>query len=289
MGGSSGLGNGGEVLFLVRAPSGAASTTLDRMPDLADCGGAWCAGTTAGYKSMERINADISGALAGNWGTSDGYIKTGKDADGGAINGTPKSRNSVTYHIAEGATLSSDKILTATGSPYFAPSVLTVATGTALAIERGSVIKFAPGAGLNVNGILTAAGAAGNEVIFTSFYDDDAGGDLNNDDASTTPAAGDWAGVVFNNKTATSTFFYAKFYYASTALTYNESPVSLTDSIFENNDLGVTAEDNLPDYNIDTVRDLIFTNTATSSPPHFFCGFLDSMPWGEGDCELFFL
>jgi len=95
-GAGSGLGNEGEVLFLQQSFGGNATSTIDSTPSLADCGGSWCAGTSATeYRSMERINPDIAGNISTNWNSNNTYRKSGNDANGNPVNGTPKSRNSV--------------------------------------------------------------------------------------------------------------------------------------------------------------------------------------------------
>lgn len=95
-GASSGLSNSGEVLSLIHSLGGLASTTLDSTPNASLCFGAWCAGGAGpGYISMERINPDISGAMSSNWANNNTYTKNGTDIGGNAINGTPRSQNSV--------------------------------------------------------------------------------------------------------------------------------------------------------------------------------------------------
>lgn len=95
-GGSSGLGNGGEVLRLVQYLGGFATTTLDETPALSDCDGAWCGGSAGSdYLSMERVSSGVDGALASNWKSNNTFTVNGMDADGGALNGTPRAENSV--------------------------------------------------------------------------------------------------------------------------------------------------------------------------------------------------
>ncbi|MAG12448.1 hypothetical protein CL630_01405 [bacterium] len=95
-GGSSDLGNGGEVLSLVQYLGGFATTTLDETPALSDCGGGWCGGSAGSdYLSMERVSFGVDGALATNWKSNNTFTVNGTDADGGALNGTPRAQNSV--------------------------------------------------------------------------------------------------------------------------------------------------------------------------------------------------
>jgi hypothetical protein len=95
-GGSSGLRDGGEVLSLVQYLGGFATTTLDETPALSDCGGGWCGGSAGSdYLSMERVSSSVDGALASNWKSNNTFTVGGADADGGALNGTPRAQNSV--------------------------------------------------------------------------------------------------------------------------------------------------------------------------------------------------
>ncbi|MCA1593789.1 MAG: lamin tail domain-containing protein [Acidobacteria bacterium] len=59
-------------------------------------GGAWYAGTTTGYYTMERINPATSGDSASNWRSNNGVTRNGTNSGGGAINGTPRAKNSAT-------------------------------------------------------------------------------------------------------------------------------------------------------------------------------------------------
>ena len=60
---------------------------------------------------------------------------------------------------------------------------LAVSKGATLTIRPGAEVRFGKGAGLNVEGVLKAAGKKGSLVVFTS--------------ASNTPVAGDWSGLNF--------------------------------------------------------------------------------------------
>ncbi|MEA2113174.1 MAG: lamin tail domain-containing protein, partial [Patescibacteria group bacterium] len=74
----------------------------------------------------------------------------------------------------------------------------TVASGTALTLETGVVIKSnRPYTALLIEGNLIAQGASDSLIVFTSLKDDGYGGDTNNDEAATTPAAEDWKNIKF--------------------------------------------------------------------------------------------
>lgn len=84
------LRNGGETLRLID-PEGEVIDVVN------GDGGEWPAGTGSDgeppYASMERIDPAAAGTDE-NWDSNDGVIRTGEDANGDPINGTPKSENS---------------------------------------------------------------------------------------------------------------------------------------------------------------------------------------------------
>ncbi|MBI4836829.1 MAG: lamin tail domain-containing protein [Candidatus Portnoybacteria bacterium] len=83
----------------------------------------------------------------------------------------------------------------------------TVASGTVLTIEPGTIIKpFSRYTAMVVQGRLEAEGTESEPIIFTSFKDDSFGGDSNNDRNLTSPAdddlfdsanRGEWYNIVF--------------------------------------------------------------------------------------------
>ena len=85
------MNNNGEQMILYDA-SGTATDTAN-----AENGGAWPAGTAATgvvtYATMERIDPTAPDTDA-NWCTNDGVTRTGLDAGGHPINGTPRAANS---------------------------------------------------------------------------------------------------------------------------------------------------------------------------------------------------
>lgn len=182
-----------------------ASTTID---ETAVCyrGSQWCGGSAQyQYLSMERVDPDVVGTDLSNWKSSmDEFIKNGTDANGKALNATPRARNSSNYLVSPNGSITSDKTLLKRNSPYLINrSGLTLELGKTLTIEPGVVIKFvSPNEPTFwVKGTLKALGTAEDPIVFTSFYDDEYGGDMNGDgvcdksNASSTtmcPFAGAW-------------------------------------------------------------------------------------------------
>ena len=87
-----GLSNQGAILSVLD-PSGAAVDTANLE------GTAWPAGSAAdgvpAYATMERISS-VEGDRPENWGTNDGILCCGKDANGEPIQGTPRMKNAAT-------------------------------------------------------------------------------------------------------------------------------------------------------------------------------------------------
>lgn len=188
----NGLNNAGEKLALKLG-----STFLDRTPDVSTCGG-WCAGSDGTYATMERFDPTSSGEASTNWGSFQGFLGTGKNADNEDISGTPGKRNSLNYLLSvTGSSLPQNKTLTAAGGPYLiSASPFTVGSGKTLTVEAGTVIKFySQTSYLKINGTLNVQGTSGSPVVFTSYKDDAYGGDTNNDGSATSPAAGNWGTI----------------------------------------------------------------------------------------------
>lgn len=80
------------------------------------------------------------------------------------------------------------------GRTYCITGDITVASGGALTIPAGTILKFSAGKSLIVNsgGTLTAIGTRVQPIIFTSYRDDANGGDTNGDGKNTVPQPGDW-------------------------------------------------------------------------------------------------
>src|SRR6266511_785948 len=114
-------------------------------------------------------------------------------------------------HIAT-TTYSSNTTWTTAGSPYILDGNVTVASGAALTIDPGVIVKFNGGAReLTVNGTLTAVGSAGSPIYFTSLQDDSVGGDTGRD-GPTVGAASQWNDILIQNGAqATLTYVDARY------------------------------------------------------------------------------
>lgn len=88
---------------------------------------------------------------------------------------------------------------------YFVIDNIDIDAGEDLTIEPGVVLKFNPNIHVTCNGLLAAAGTAGNTgaIYFTSIDDDNApapnGQDTNTNGNNTFPDQNDWGGIRFND------------------------------------------------------------------------------------------
>ncbi|MEZ5196885.1 MAG: hypothetical protein R2764_10905 [Bacteroidales bacterium] len=73
---------------------------------------------------------------------------------------------------------------------HYIPSSFYVYYGGSLTIEPGAVIKFGPGAELNVIGEIIADGTEDNPIVFTSMDDNNNGCIIDGSDGI--PEPGDW-------------------------------------------------------------------------------------------------
>lgn len=98
------------------------------------------------------------------------------------------------------------------GNTYFVTQPVTITAGSTLVIEPGTVIKFAPGAYIAVNGSsMIAEGNANNPIYFTSRDDDSIGLTVSGSDGN--PAAGDYYGIYIYGSGSTGSFKFCDFNY----------------------------------------------------------------------------
>ncbi|MBT3391173.1 MAG: lamin tail domain-containing protein [Chloroflexi bacterium] len=116
------LSNGGETLYLFNA----ANIRIDAVYMV---NGAWPGGTTGSgsppYASLER--GDLAGTF---WGSNNGSICNGSDADGNPINGTPKQNNSIAQSFQHSKTPTTTSTTTGTTTPSSTTSSTSTPTPT---------------------------------------------------------------------------------------------------------------------------------------------------------------
>ncbi len=228
------LNNNGEILVLSRlssAGSEQATTTIDQTPN---CDAHWssCGGKDAGvYPTMERMDMEVSGADSANWGTANGAVKNGLDSAGAALTATPRARNSLHYLIAQGTTLSADRILKKSFGTYIIRNNenFTVPSGRTLTIEPGVTVKIGSESGLIIKGTLKSDGTSNDNILWTSLD---------------TPAQS-WKNIRISSGSAGSSVSYSRFEYggrffsdtegeerAALSIVGNSTPVS--HSVFQN-------------------------------------------------------
>lgn len=117
-------------------------------------------------------------------------------------------------------TLTEDRTLDPTeATVYMVTCDLKVAEGTDLTVAPNTILKFAAGKKLVVDGSLEVNGAFMEEAVFTSAKDDQIGGDSNGDGGNTDPIAGDWGGIVARPGSDSSLdMFRARIRYATTGV-----------------------------------------------------------------------
>ena len=178
---------------------------------------------------------------AGRLGSYSGNSGTGNGVNAISTNGTITQNGATT-------TLSANSL------PYLLQGTVTVAASSTLAVNPNIVIKGWNNSStsyLNVYGSLVVSGADFSDIVFGSMYN--------------SSAKGNWGGIRFYSG-SNSTISGATFEYANTAIAYTNSPISLSNVKFNENNLGVSADSASRTYPI-TASDVTFTNnTATTSP-----------------------
>ncbi|MBI5005353.1 MAG: lamin tail domain-containing protein, partial [Candidatus Lloydbacteria bacterium] len=152
------------------------------------------------------------------------------------------------------------------GLPYLVTSYTDarVAASSSLVIAPGVTIKFS-GRNMIVYGDLSTEGTAEDPVIFTSAYDNSDGNDALGRGANS-GTVNRMPGVVFQAG-STSNISGAKFKFMNTALSYLNSPITLSDTVFSDNALAVSA-DPAAAYNYPiTTANVVFNNNVEMTSP----------------------
>ncbi|PJE73779.1 MAG: hypothetical protein COV02_00795 [Candidatus Terrybacteria bacterium CG10_big_fil_rev_8_21_14_0_10_41_10] len=221
---NNGNGGGEEILLSY------ASTTLDKTPAIS--GGDWTAGentSSTTRKTMERVSSKESGSDTSNWatwGTNIEFIKSGQDAEGNSISGTPGQCNSVSFNnLNNGQSIYQDSTLEEGGCYYVSQNVQVSATST-LAIEPGVQVSLYLD-DLEINGILNANGEENNPIVFDSF--------------SGTPTANK---IKISGNNGTSTLDNVVVSNTGGVKLNNGADLEITDSEFISNNAGIELNNN---------------------------------------------
>ncbi len=147
---------------------------------------------------------------------------------------------------------------------YWVSADATVGATATLTIEGGTIVKFASGADLVVDGILVLNGTQGNEVVFTSLRDDTYDGDTNGDGGNTLPAPADWNFITLQNSSTTFQWAivrYGRGLQIKNSLNADISPY-IHHNVFESNLNGIAIDIN-SSFNVTSlIENNVFTGNS---------------------------
>lgn len=216
------LSNTGEILELRDAS--------DNLIDSLNFSSGWPAGQASpNYISMERISP------TGSWANNNRISRNGSDALNNAINGTPKTQNSVSKSSTEinGMIFNENITMTRLGSPYIInSSYIEVQPNVTLTIESGVTVKFNGGTKMIVHGNVIAQGTSANQITFTSNTDSDPennGGYYIYFNTAGTPSVLDYVNVRYGG------YHINDFAGYRATLTFENATATISNSVIENN------------------------------------------------------
>lgn len=109
---------------------------------------------------------------------------------------------------------------------------LRIDPGVTLTIQAGTVVQFAVGTSLTVDGTLIAQGTANSKILFTSVNDKSASGGAN------AANKGDWGSILFNSDSTASVLANVQVTYgglgAAGEVVVNGAPLTATNCVFAN-------------------------------------------------------
>lgn len=184
----------------------------------------------------------------------------------GVFTNNSGANNLINAIAVSGELARENSISTASPNPlpyYF--WMVSVASSSTLMIEPGAVIKGSYNNPVNVYGNLIISGVNSGDVVFTSLYDDSIGGDADNDGGIMTISKGDWPGIVMRPGSY-SEISGAAFKYADTVLTYQNSPINLSNVKFISNTLAISADSDSAVQSAATTTLEFIDNTTDISP-----------------------
>jgi len=139
------------------------------------------------------FNQGVSVPSPGEW--------SGIDVAGGTFS---SNGNTVIRYVQAylSGSLSSNTTLYST-QVYIVSGTLVVPSEVTLTIQPGTVLKFASGAGMDVQpgATLTANGTLAQPIYFTSANDSSIGGDTSGTGGTVAPAPGDWNSIILDGAT----------------------------------------------------------------------------------------
>jgi len=128
----------------------------------------------------------------------------------------------------------------------YVSSTLYVPSSATLTIQPGAIVKFAIGAGIDVQdgGRIVADGTADAPILFTAIADDAAGGDSQLNGSLIAPVAGSYSYIWIHLNSSANVFDHCEFRYGGAndqSVLYLDGAASVTNCDFHDNSGGIPA------------------------------------------------